>query len=259
MLPFVVNALGMPTAKIVTDKALATPASEAPSGWLADARAARPWRDQEDRIENFEDRVKDKRPPKLHADEVVLRSNDAISSGWMSETAMEAEKKREEANRQAEKDQKAKEAANEKAKAQAEKALAQMKKEHDAQKEADRKAKDKEEARQAPIRKAEQQAERKAAEAAMEKQLKDEIDVANQGRAWRNGDAKFQTKEQLCAVALANCRDGRGGKHTVQECHEDYRKCEESAAPPGSEDGRSLAPAEGSLPFADGDARGDAH
>ena len=131
MLPFVVNALGMPTAKVVTDTALATPASAAPSGWLSEARAARPWRDQEDRIENFEDRVKDKRPPKAAHDEAAvpahmesLHSDDSISSGWMSQTAKEAKKKREEADKKAEKDQKAKEAAAEKAKAAAEKAKA---------------------------------------------------------------------------------------------------------------------------------------
>ena len=266
MLPFVVNALGMPTTKVVTDAALATPASAAPSGWLSEARSTRPWRDQEDRIENFEGRVKDKRPPKAAHDEAAvaahmesLYSDDSISSGWMSQTAKEAEKKRDEANKQAEKDQQAKEAAMEKAKAAFSKVAEQMKKDMKAERQAKELAKEKEDAALAPIRAAEQQAERKAAEKEAEKQINEEIEVAEKGRSWRNGDPQWQTAEQRCAAALANCRDGRGGKHTVQECHEDYRSCEESAAPPGSEKGRSLAPAEGSTPFDDSDGDGSAH
>ena len=60
-----------------------------------------------------------------------------------------------------------------------------------------------------------------------EKQLKEEIDEAQEGRALRNGDPKNHTPQQACQITLADCRDS--GKFTMLQCHTKYRSCLDKA------------------------------
>ena len=70
----------------------------------------------------------------------------------------------------------------------------------------------------------------KAGEAKQTRELGQEVEIAEKGRAWRNGDPCYQSVEQRCAAALADCRDGHDGviQATALKCHTTYRGCLET-------------------------------
>ena len=71
--------------------------------------------------------------------------------------------------------------------------------------------------------------EEKKEEAKEEKEKAKDIRDAEKGRSLRNRDRHWNTATEQCQAALADCRDGRDGEKTNEECHESYEKCLEKA------------------------------